>query len=70
MLHFLQDLPGLLPLGLSMPKHGLPLLHNGSKLSRLTQLSSLSLIRQQIDLQDWQALLGLGSRLTVGAVPP
>jgi hypothetical protein len=60
----LQDVPELTP-SVHAPQQRLPLLQHASKLTRLSSLSSLSLIGQQIDQQDWQALVGIGSRLTV-----
>jgi hypothetical protein len=62
----LQDFPELSP-PVHPANHELPLLQHAWKLNRLHSLSSLSLIGQKIDAQDWHALIGIGSRLTVRA---
>jgi hypothetical protein len=61
----LQDVPKLSPIYSSRRPAQLLLLNYASKLTRLTNLSSLSTIQQKLNQQDWEAIVKFGSRLTV-----
>jgi hypothetical protein len=63
----LQDVPELSATSTNRQPPQLLLLGHASKLTRLTELSSLSIIQQRINRQDWEAIVTFGSQLTVRA---